>query len=102
MNNRLAQKYLASNGTAVAAHLADLWLRREVLKRLGIEKSHWHDGIRKGFYPQPIKIGAASRWGAGEIEALRRAIVSGQSGDGLKSTTASTVAARTSGRIWLA
>ena len=100
MDDSLAQKYPTGNGTAVVAHFADLWRRREVLKRLGIEKSHWHDGIRKGFYPPPIKIGAASRWGAGEIEVLRLAIVSGQSGDGLKSTTASIVAARVSGRIW--
>lgn len=46
---------------------------KQVLELLPISKSTWWDGIKKGIYPKPIKIGARiSCWRLGEVIDIAR------------------------------
>ena len=45
----------------------------EVLTLLGISRSTFYAGIKKGKYPKPMRIGArVSGWRAAEIKGLRK------------------------------
>ena len=41
----------------------------DVLRFVGLEKSHIYNLISEGNFPRPVKIGRASRWPEREIEA---------------------------------
>lgn len=42
-----------------------------VLKVLGIKRTAFYDGIRKGYYPKPVKLGPRiSAWRVEEIREL--------------------------------
>ncbi len=47
--------------------LLRLW---EVLSFLPIKKSTWYDGIAKGIYPKPVRLGRATCWRARDIRRL--------------------------------
>lgn len=51
-----------------------LWRLHEVLRPNGplpISRSAWWDGVRKGIYPQPVKLGPRiTAWRASDIERL--------------------------------
>ncbi|KAA0259079.1 AlpA family phage regulatory protein [Deferribacter autotrophicus] len=51
----------------------------EVLKIIPVSKSTWYEGIKKGVFPPPIKLGRSSFWKSSDIlklieEAPRAAI----------------------------
>ncbi|WP_226470506.1 AlpA family phage regulatory protein [Luteimonas panaciterrae] len=41
-----------------------------VKTRVGLNKTAIYAGIKAGWFPKPVKIGAASRWVESEIDAL--------------------------------
>lgn len=44
---------------------------KQVLELVPLSRSAWYEGIRKGVYPSPIKLGArASAWRASDIQNL--------------------------------
>lgn len=41
----------------------------EILKALRISKSTWYDGVNRGVFPPPVRIGSRNvRWRASDIE----------------------------------
>ena len=45
----------------------------DVLRIYPVSSSHWWDGIKKGIYPKPIKLGIRARgWRLGSILALSK------------------------------
>jgi predicted DNA-binding transcriptional regulator AlpA len=59
--------------------LAGLLDRREVCRFFGgsrpINPATLYRGIRKGLFPQPVRVGGSSRWLRAECEAALGAIV---------------------------
>jgi prophage regulatory protein len=45
-----------------------------VKARVGLNKTAIYAGIKKGWFPRPVKIGASSRWIESEIDALIAAL----------------------------
>ncbi len=41
-----------------------------VKARVGLNKTAIYAGIKKGWFPKPVKIGVSSRWVESEIDAL--------------------------------
>ena len=57
--------------TAVAQPDNKLIRLPEVLERYPVSRSKWYEGINKGYYPKPVKLGARiSAWKASDIDAL--------------------------------
>jgi len=59
--------------------LADLLDRREVCRFFGgsrpLNPATLYRGIRKGLFPQPVRVGGSSRWLRAECETALGAIV---------------------------
>ena len=54
-------------------HLSEMGLLRikEVLKIIPVGKSTWWDGVRKGRFPEPVKIGIrTTAWKSKDIKSL--------------------------------
>ena len=51
----------------------------DVLRIYPVSKSHWWDGIKKGIYPAPVKLGVRARgWRLGEVLALTKQDINGE------------------------
>lgn len=46
----------------------------EVLRLIPVKKSTWYEGIKKGRFPAPIKMGVVSLWKVEDIERLMEEI----------------------------
>ena len=53
----------------------DLIPIREVIQSVGLKKSAIYDRCKRGEFPRPRKLGAASRWVRGEVEAWKKTLI---------------------------
>jgi len=57
-----------------AASDTDLISIKEVIRSVGLQKTAIYDRCKRGEFPKPRKLGAASRWVRGEVEAWKKAL----------------------------
>ncbi|MGA1863235.1 AlpA family phage regulatory protein [Deferribacter thermophilus] len=43
---------------------------KEVLEIIPVGRSTWYEGIKKGIFPKPIKLGRSSFWKLSDIQKL--------------------------------
>ena len=42
----------------------------DVLKRVPVSRSKWLDGVKKGVFPQPVRLGRSTFWKSSDIDRL--------------------------------
>lgn len=68
---KIARQEAGEEIAMLAAPTPRVLLKLETVKaRVGLNKTTIYAGMNAGWFPKPVKIGAASRWVESEIDAL--------------------------------